>query len=151
MKAVIMCGLPGAGKSSIITNNSFMTEALIICPDNIRRELYGDPSIQGDGRKVFAIAYKRFENGITSPRYNTVIFDATNITIRARKELINIAKKYNIDISCYWMNTPKEECIKRQSLRDRKVPVEVIERMARQFQKPTVDEGFKDVIVVTTE
>lgn len=146
---IMLCGLPGAGKSSLAEDFAF--NSIAICPDEIRGELYGDPSIQGKGRRVFQIAYGRLKSAIKENEYNYIFFDATNTTKRARQPIIEIAKKYNIDISCFWINTSKEECIKRQSLRDRKVPTEVIERMARQFQKPTVDEGFKDVIIVTTE
>lgn len=145
---IMLCGLPGAGKSSLAEDFAF--NSITICPDEIRGELYGDPSIQGNGRRVFQIAHRRLKSAIKENKHDYIIFDATNTTKRARQSIIEIAKEYNTDISCFWINTSKEECIKRQSLRDRKVPTEVIERMAQQFQEPTVDEGFKAVFVITT-
>lgn len=109
---------------------------MIVCPDKIRENLYGDESIQGDGKKVFEIAYAEMyaalKNGIN------VIFDATNINKRNRK---NVLKKIK-DIKCrkwlYYIPVSVEEAVKRQEGRERKVPLEVVQRMYGSLQEPTI-------------
>jgi predicted kinase len=45
----------------------------------------------------------------------------------------------------------KEECMKRNELRERKVPVFVIDRHFEQWQEPEFDEGFDQIINVMSD
>ena len=77
-----------------------------------------------------------------------VIFDATNIYKNNREQLIKEIM-FEIDkpvrFVAIYFDTPVETCIARQELRERKVPQKVIEKMARQIDKPAFEEGF-DII-----
>lgn len=138
----MLCGIPGSGKSALARKlkRELGTLTMIVCPDRIREDLYGDESIQGDGKKVFEIAYSSviaaLKNGIN------VIFDATNIKSRDRK---NVLKRIE-DIKCkkyiYYIPVSVEEAMKRQEGRTRKVPLEVVQRMYDNFQEPSMDEGW---------
>ena len=139
-KLYTMCGLPGAGKSTFAENHK---ECIIVSSDAIRKELYGDASIQGDGKRVFSIVDKRvkeaLENGFD------VIYDATNLKASTRKSIIN---KFDAEHICVFVNTPKEECMKRNENRERVVPMPVMERMFIQLTPPTVEEGFLKIIEI---
>ena len=58
-KLIILCGLPGSGKSFYAENYKAVDDAfckdftVIHSSDAIRAELFGDPSFQGDNAKVF--------------------------------------------------------------------------------------------------
>lgn len=142
VKFIMLCGIPGSGKSTLARKlkRELGTCTMIVCPDKIRENLYGDESIQGEGKKVFEIAYAEMvaalRNGIN------VIFDATNINSRNRK---NVLKRIE-DIKCkkyiYCFPISVEEAMKRQEGRERKVPIEVVQRMYDNFQEPSVDEGW---------
>lgn len=148
----ILIGVPGCGKSTYAEE---LSEKLVkkhdvvvstISSDKIRKHLYGDESCQDCPSKVFAIAHNVIKNQL-SVGYD-VIFDATNIHKHNREELIKeVLFEVNkpVRFVAIYFNTPIEECIKRQELRDRKVPKKVIEKMARQIDKPTFEEGF-DII-----
>ena len=137
---IVMCGLPASGKS---TYSKWLEESKVfkrVCPDLIRKELYGNENIQGDGKQVFDIAYERIKlNGMFD---NNVVFDATNTTKKTRKELIQKMRPHFDIIICKWLSTPLNICVKRNFSRKRQVPYEVLKRMAENFQKPMIDEGF---------
>ena len=137
---IVMCGLPASGKS---TYSQWLAESGIfqrVCPDLIRKELYGDENIQGDGAKVFKIAYRDMrEYGCLS---ENVVFDATNINSKRRKELVENMRGYFDIIICKWFHTPYDVCYARNQARNRQVPTEVLYRMFMNFEEPSKDEGF---------
>ena len=69
-----MIEIPGSGKSTYAKNN---LSGEFISSDEVRKELYGDISIQGDPEKVFAVVYSRLKKVLSDGK--DIIFDATNI------------------------------------------------------------------------
>ena len=137
---IVMCGLPASGKS---TYSQWLAESGIfqrVCPDLIRKELYGDENIQGDGKRVFETAYHDIKEYACLGE--NVVFDATNINAKRRKELVKEMRPYFDVIICKWFSTPASVCYQRNFYRDRQVPSNVIKRMEDNFEKPTMDEGW---------
>ena len=137
---IVMCGLPASGKS---TYSEWLAESGIfkrVCPDLIRKELYGDENIQGDGNKVFSIAHERIQ--VYGTFGDNVVFDATNIDRRTRIKLVEEMRPHFDIIICKYFSTPLYICKIRNEQRERQVPYEVLESMERRFRTPTVDEGF---------
>ena len=137
---IVMCGLPASGKS---TYTNWLAESGIfcaVCPDSIRGELYGDENIQGDGKQVFAIAHARLKD--LGKGKNNVVFDATNIDRKTRKDLVKEMRPHFDIIICKWFSTPLYICKIRNRERWRQVPEEILESMDRRFVRPTMDEGW---------
>lgn len=137
---IVMCGLPASGKS---TYSEWLEESGVfkrVCPDLIRKELYGDENIQGDGNKVFSIAHERIQ--VYGTFGDNVVFDATNIDRRTRIKLVEEMRPHFDIIICKYFSTPLYICKIRNEQRERQVPYEVLESMERRFRAPTVDEGF---------
>ena len=80
MKEVrILIGIPASGKSTFAKNfASFHKGYKIVSTDDIRWKLFGNPSIQGNPKMIFAIAYKDIMSYLD--KGSNVIFDATNIS-----------------------------------------------------------------------
>ena len=150
-KLIILCGLPGSGKSSYADSYKTVDDAIcngitvIHSSDAIREELFGDPSFQGDNAKVFELMRKRTQEDLKAGK--TVIYDATNVTRKARKSAIACAHPTNDTIECHVIWAEPEECVRRDNLRARKVGSEVIDKMLRRWQSPWLDEGFDKVEV----
>lgn len=137
---IVMCGLPASGKSTysqwLAENANFFR----VCPDLIRKDLYGDENVQGDGKKVFSIAhYQMKEIGSVG---GNVVFDATNTDRKTRINLVEKMRPYYDIIICKYFSTPLYICKIRNEQRERQVPYEVLESMERRFSTPTIDEGF---------
>ena len=144
---IVMCGLPSSGKS---TYANYLTESghfACVSTDQVRKELYGDENIQGNGKEVFATAFKHLR---TYGQFkNNCVFDATNITPRARRKVIQECRKYYDLIICKYIDTPLDVCLQRNSQRERVVPKEVILRMYNNFTMPSREEGFDYVDIIT--
>ena len=154
-KLIILCGLPGSGKSyyaeefKTIDDTFYKGNTVIHSSDAIREELFGDPSFQGDNAKVFELMHKRVREELKAGK--TVIYDATNVTRKARKSAIACAHPTNDTVECHIVWAEPEECLRRDSLRDRKVGQGVIDKMLRRWQSPWIDEGFDEVQVILNQ
>ena len=90
-KLILLCGIPGSGKSTFSKMYEPLKHHLVLSSDDIRKELWGDESEQSGNHEVFKLLYKRMYyaicNGIT------VVFDATNVTLKDRKKAIKACPK----------------------------------------------------------
>jgi predicted kinase len=75
--------------------------------------------------------------------------DATNLTVNDRRAFIKLAELYDADVEAVFFDVAVEECQRRNQLRHRVVPDEVIQRMAERMVAPSVAEGFSRVTAVT--
>lgn len=143
----VMIGLPGSGKSTIA--RAFEKAGYkIFSSDKTRGELYGDESIQGNPREVFDKLYKDIEDCLRRDKNINIVFDATNINRKDRKQICDIARRRNIWIEALIMRTPLEICLERNSKRERVVPREAIERMVGRFEYPLYSEGFNKISAI---
>ena len=137
---IVMCGLPASGKSTYSEWLAINANFHRICPDVIRKDLYGDENIQGDGKKVFSIAH--YQMGTIGNLRGNVVFDATNIDRKTRKDLVKKMRPHFDIIICKWFSTPLLTCKLRNAKRERQVPEEVLDSMYERFRAPMLDEGF---------
>lgn len=149
-KLIVLCGLPGSGKS-YYAEELWAIEATFTAPsvvihssDAIREELFGDPGSQEDNALVFETMHKRVREDLRAGK--TVIYDATNITRKARKGAINLATKGDT-VECHIVWAPVETCIQRDLKRSRSVGSAVIDKMLRRWQSPHISEGFTQIDV----
>lgn len=154
-KLTVLCGLPGSGKSTIaksILKEEMETEGFvtkIFSSDAIREELYGDANILGNHQEVFELLEKRIIAFFRANPDGVAIYDATNLIAKKRRELIKrIAKNAVCLFECIFVACRLSQCKRRQYTRDRQVPEEVIERMARQFQAPFYNEGWDEINII---
>ena len=143
MRLVIMVGAPASGKSRVaddlVTRHKFER----ISRDQVRAELYGDETIQGDGREVGRLFYQRLTE-LCAAGHNIVV-DNTACVRRQRLPVVDIALESGYeDIILVMMDTPLEECLKRNSKRQRQVPEEDIsnlDNLLRNQHMPSSREG----------
>ena len=152
---IIMVGIPGSGKSTEAKKLlelldykdkefNLKRENIIVSSDEIRKEICNDENCQTQNEEVFKVVHKRIKEGI---KKGNVIVDATNITIKNRRAILNCVKKEKCIKIAYVMTTPIPLCKKYNSIRERKVPDEVIDKMAKNFQIPFYMEGFDSIIL----
>lgn len=154
-KLIILCGLPGSGKSQYAeklwsTECTFGdgSDVVIHSSDAIRKELFGDAGSQENNALVFETMHKRVKEDLR--KGNTVIYDATNITRKSRRGAINLALKYDI-VECHIIWAPVQVCVKRDEARERSVGKEVIDKMLRRWQSPHKSEGFDTIDICCTD
>lgn len=116
LNCIVMVGLQGSGKSIMAEYlKADMGNCEIVSSDSIRKEF--NNNITND--KVFKIYYERvrelLKKGIN------VILDATNITIKSRKQIFEQLKGIDCTKCCYIVNTPYEQCLKNLDERNKKI------------------------------
>lgn len=137
----VMVGLSGSGKSSVakeIAENNPNT--IIVSLDNIGEELTGDYGNQENNEKVFKVFHKRIREALEN---NTnVIADATNITMRSRRAIIENVKGIECRKIAYLIPRPFDQCKLDNLNRQHPVPEEVLDGQLRKFQIPFYEEGW---------
>lgn len=142
---IILVAPPGAGKTMYAQKYINEHNAVHLSSDCIRKELYGNESIQGDATEVFSLMRKRAIEALNNG--NNVVWDCTNVTRNDRAFIISAVPKF-VKISCHIIWAPIETCIKRDSTRERTVDKVVIDKMLKRFQPPFFDEGFDDIRLI---
>lgn len=125
---IIMVGFPGSGKSSA---------AKVLC-NKYNNILY----VSGDTYKTSGKMIKFAESNIQ--KQTPILFDATNSSIKKRKEYIDFGKKHNYNSICIYLKTNLSNSFKRNRLRDsnKQVPKIAYSIYNKYFQYPNVNEGF---------
>lgn len=142
---IVLAGISGCGKSTFAKylleiSKQKETAIAIACPDLIREKLYGDASIQGNGKKVFQMAFNIVE--LSGKIKADCVFDATNTTKKARRKVIEKANPHFDFILCYYFAPDLTQSITNQKKRERQVPIDVVVRQVNKWETPTIDEGF---------
>jgi predicted kinase len=143
----IMCGIARCGKSTWISKNK--GNAVIVCPDDIRAKIFGHQFYIDAEEFVWSFVNAMIK--LLLDQGKSVIVDATSINEFSRDKLIKIARKRGLKSRVVWIKTSVKECKRRnkKSPEGKKVPEEVIDRMARGFEDPIYDAvSEKDVEVI---
>ena len=146
---ILLVGIPGSGKTTY-AKQYINKEPMVahLSSDSIRKELYGDESIQGNPSEVFSLMQQSAVEALNDGK--DVLYDATNVTRKDRSSIIGICPRFS-KIECHIIWAPIEECIRRDANRDRTVSKEVIDRMLKRFQAPYYDEGIDEIKIVTPD
>ena len=148
MKAFIMVGAPGAGKSHQAAKLAKKENAVVISGDEIRAELYGDASIQGQWGEI----WERIEEMVSESVGKTVILDGTHCREAYRKESIALLQSYGYDeIEAVVVDAPLDTCIMQNAVRQRNVPRYMIVEMYGDLHRSLKDiegEGFDSVTYI---
>jgi predicted kinase len=147
MKAFVMVGAPGAGKSTAARKLAKEYNAVIVCGDEIRRELYGDAANQGNWVEIHDKIVEQLEENVGK----SVIVDGTHFNSSYRVGALLTLKTYGWnDVTAYLVNPTLDQCLIQNSLRSRVVPRQVVISMHTKLQKTLKHlpaEGFTNIIV----
>ena len=138
-----MVGLVASGKSTKAKELSYAYNAEIFSSDTLREEMFGDINDQEHNQELFVELHKCIKNCLRSGM--SAICDATNLSYKKRMAFLAELKSIPCEKICVVMATPYEECLRRNSERERKVPEHVIKRMYHNFNIPYWYEGWDDI------
>lgn len=155
---IMFCGIPGSGKS---TEARRMAESLAtrgitveyISRNELRFSMISDESEYFSKEKeVFSKFVEKMNNSLN--KNDCTIIDATHISKASRAKILRRVKDLdNVRLLVLYLTTPIDVCMRQNDLRTgrERVPHEVIEKMAKQFEDPTEKEftgfGFDSVEV----
>lgn len=137
-EVVVMCGIPGVGKSFFVEN--FLPYHQRVNLDSIHAMLSSEGFDKANlelGRNIedLVISYK-LAKGIP------IVIDNTSVTKEKRVKYIEVAKKYSVPAKAIYFEPDVKLALAQNAKRDRKVPQVAIRTMASSFQIPEKEEGF---------
>lgn len=148
MKAYMMIGIPGSGKTTyaknLINHTDKKCNIIHISRDEIRFSLLEEKdSYFSREKQVYKIFINKIRENLKAG--NDVIIDATHITWGSRHKIFrNLTNIKNLEIIGIWMRTPFLECCERNNKRKglSKVPEHTLKDMIEHFEEPELKEGF---------
>lgn len=141
--AILAIGIPGSGKTTVLTPLAQSRGFTYINRDDIREELLGDATDQSQNKRVWEEANRRTALALLAGR--NVLLDATFIESWKRKDMISFLREHGASrILGVKFTTPLEVAQERNQLRDRVVPEHVLKDMHETLVSfpPTIEEGF---------
>jgi len=141
MKALMTVGLPGCGKSYFAQNSLQGQGFTEVNLDQIREELYGDASEQGDPLEVVGVRNSIVESLAIDGA--DIILSDTNINPEFRRQLLDRLKELGYETHIIYFPPDYELCQQRNQARERVVPDYAMEAMLKTLteQPPEADEA----------
>lgn len=140
-KLFVVCGLQGSGKTTYATQLVKDIGAKMYEIDGF---YFAHKPLQHD--EITALLHTSIHddlrNGID------MVCDGTYVTDFVRLRLLNGIADVPCRKTIVVMNTPLEECLRRNANREHKVPDHVVGTFAKMYQHPTLEEGWDEIRTV---
>jgi predicted kinase len=144
--AYILVGVPGAGKSTWIKNQTWALGLTIVSTD-----AFVEDYARAQG-KTYSEVFEGYmptavdlmvDQVVRAREHNhDIIWDQTSTTIKSRKKKIDMLPDYQ-KVAVIFRTPPLDELIKRIDSRiGKEVPAKVILDMIEKWEEPTYEEGF---------
>lgn len=147
---IVLCGPAACGKTTFAERHFRATQ--IISSDWARGRVCDDERDQRYQAQAFALVHFLIEQRLSLNRLCVV--DSTALTPQARKDLLDLARRFQVPSIALLFESSLEKCVERDQTRERRVGRTVIERQYQLFEqaKGTIrQEGFEQVIDLRDE
>lgn len=121
---IVLLGISGSGKSHFAREHFTADE--VVSSDRCRGLVSGDESDQACSKYAFEVFHSILNARLALGR--RCVADATNLSSRARADLRVLAEKHGRPLVALVLDTPIEEAKRRNAMRARQVPEDVIDR-----------------------
>lgn len=132
---LVLCGIPGSGKSTLSKQLAEEYNAILHCFDSLPGALSPATHIQVREQMWKDIATD-LSNG------HNVVCDDLNTQLNWREGLLNAISGIDCEKVIIVLATPLDECIKRNSNREFQLPDFVIRSINEKFEPPSTTEGW---------
>ena len=153
---ILICGLPGSGKSRFSRQFFAETGRDRVNRKEIHRLLYemihfGKRWTEKEFDELDEHLVKHVERKIIEQLLQSkqkVLVDNTSVSASSRKTYVGIAQQMHRTIGAIFLHAPPAICLQRNREREDPVPERAISNLAAAIDLPRTDEGFKEVLVL---
>lgn len=151
-KCYQLIGVPGAGKSTWIKNQDWAKDCVIVSTD-----AWVDREAERVGKTYNEVFHDYMPKAVemmciqvenARDKGLDIIWDQTSVSIKSRKKKFNMLRDYEHIAVVF--KTPEMDELKRRldSRPGKNIPDQVIKSMMDNFEMPTTDEGFSEIVVL---
>jgi predicted kinase len=144
VRIIITVGLPGSGKSTYLARLGVNA----ISSDEVRRLIADNAHDQSMNARIFRVIRYVVRQRVAAGRPVTYV-DATHLQPWEREQYILLAQRYGCRLDALFFDVPVEICIARNQARERMVPEEAIRKMALLLIPPSLEEGFREITIIS--
>jgi predicted kinase len=147
-EAIFLVGIPTAGKSTFSNQKQYQNYVRISSDDILQeiakeRQQSYNTVFKGNIRFAQIAMMKVLRKAIEEDK--SIIWDQTNISKKQRREKLKHIPAHYKKTAVYFI-VDLETALKRNTQRPGKViPPEVLERMIKEYELPTLEEGFSEI------
>ena len=156
---ILVCGLPGAGKSYFSRKEFMNTGRKRVNRKEIRRLLFemtnfgekwsGKNFSSVDDHLVKHTERKMIEHLLSGGE--KLLVDNTGINADSRSVYVKIAKAANKSIGVIFLDTDVNKCIERNRQLEDPAPERVIVKNSSEKSLPAKSEGFNEILIISGE
>lgn len=148
LKLIMMKGLPGSGKSTIARKLVDDSGFVRVNKDDLRAMLHNSKWSKGNEKQILKARDWLVRASLSAGK--SVVVDDTNFAPEHERELRTIAQDHKAAFEVNFVNTPLDECIKRDLNRLNSVGETVIRRMYNKYlrviENPKASDGAPAVL-----
>lgn len=147
-RLIMLIGLPASGKSTIAKEYHNIEKMVIHSPDELRLELFGNYNVTNKNKIIFNILHRNILDDLK--KGIDCVYDATNLSMKKRKQFLLTIPDY-VYKEAIVVATNYLQCVERDSSRVKRVGIQTIQRMRKNFQFPLEEEGFNNIEIRYTD
>lgn len=138
----VLCGIPGSGKTTIARRMSTDMVVDLYCADEFHTVHKAKPHDE-----ISTLFHENIKKSLLQGK--DVVCDGTYVTKFVRSCLLESIAGIPCRKTLLVMNTPTEECLRRNTERKIRVPNSVIKTFEKMYDPPTFSEGWDEIKEVT--
>ena len=156
LDVVVVCGLPGAGKSTFARAHFGDSGHKRVNRNEIRRMLY---TMTTFGERWQAELFDEREEALVKHverriiehllhEGQKVLIDNTSVTTASRSAYVKMAQQARKRVGVVFLSTPVSTCLQRNQGHEDHIPDSVVVNLYASVDLPTRAEGFEEVLIV---
>ena len=156
LEVVVVCGLPGAGKSTYARTHFRDSGHRRVNRNEIRRMLHtmttfgdlwhADLFNERDDALVKHVERRIIEHLLHEGQ--KVLIDNTSVTAASRSNYLKLAEHAHKKAGVIFVNTPIHGCLERNQSHQDHIPDTVVVNLFAAIELPRPSEGFQEILVV---
>lgn len=128
---IIFCGSPASGKTTLSKQITEEQNAIRLSFDEMHLFQH---------KELIPYIVETLQNN------QNVVADAVFSRLSHRKLILDATKSINCRRILIYMNTPLEECVRRNAQRPNPLPEFMVRDIYHTFEPPTLDEGWDEIL-----
>lgn len=137
---IMLVGLPNSGKSDWAKTQNMTIHSA----SKLRTEMFGDNFHKWNNGEVFKQLHENMQADLNTGK--SIIFNATNLTRADRKTFLDKIRDLKIKKTAIIVTIKISDCIAKNNKQEKPIANKILRNMYARYQKPTLDEGFDEIL-----